>query len=180
RLTVPRDRGRALAARRAALRQTERVEAEVRYAEVDGDYFAFSVFGNGPVDLAIAQSRFPIDLMWDLPQLASFLEALGTLARVIIWDAPGVGASDPDRDPTAANSEVFSNHVLAVLDAAESDRVTLFEMGAATSVEFAGTHPERVRSLILVNFRMSYPELREFSLSQLKRLAMILRSPERL
>src|SRR4029078_13284559 len=32
----------------------------------------------------------------------------------------------------------------------------------------------------LVNFRMSYPELQNFSLSQLKRLAMTLRSPERL
>jgi len=156
------------------------VEAEVRYAEAAGDYFAFSVFGNGPIDLAIAQSRFPIDLMWDLPQLATFMEALGNLARVIVWDAPGVGASDPDRDPTAANSEVFANHVLAVLDAAESERATMFEMGAATSIEFAGTYPERVRSLILVNFRMSYPELRDFSPSQLKRLAMTLRSPERL
>jgi len=153
---------------------------EVRYAEVAGDYFAFSVFGNGPIDLAVAQSRFPIDLMWDLPQLASFMEALGNLARVIVWDAPGVGASDPDRDPTATNSEEFANHVLAVLDAAESERATMFEMGAATSIEFAGAHPERVRSLILVNFRMSYPELQNFSLSQLKRLAMTLRSPERL
>src|SRR3954471_18052314 len=81
---------RALCARRMDARRDcvrlSGVEAEVRYAEVAGDYFAYSVFGNGPIDLAIAQSRFPIDLMWDLPQLATFMEALGNLARVIVWD----------------------------------------------------------------------------------------------
>jgi class 3 adenylate cyclase len=155
-------------------------EAEVRYAEISGDYLAFSVFGDGPIDLAVAQSRFPIDLMWELPQLARFMDALGNLARVIIWDAPGVGASDPVRDTTASNYEVFADQTVAVLDAAESDRVTILEMGAATSVAFAATCPERVRSLILVNFRLSYPEVQSLSVGQLKRLAMILRSPERL
>jgi class 3 adenylate cyclase len=155
-------------------------EAEVRYAELSGDYLAFSVFGDGPIDLAVAQSRIPIDLMWELPQLARFLDALGNLARVIIWDAPGVGASDPVRDTTASNYEVFADQTVAVLDAAGSDRVTILEMGAATSVAFAATCPERVRSLILVNFRLSFPEVQSLSVGQLKRLAMILRSPERL
>ncbi len=162
-------------------RKTDAVrETEVRYAERAGDYLAFSVFGGGPIDLAIAQSRFPVDLMWELPQLATFMEALGRLARVIVWDARGVGASDPLRDTTAANTETFSDDAVAVLDAAESDRASVFEMGAATSITFAATYPERVRSLILVNFRLSYPELRGFSTSRLKRLAMSLRSAERL
>ena len=167
-------------------RRTDRVrlsrveEPEVRYAELDGDFLAFSVFGDGPIDLAIAQSRFPIDLMWGLPQLAAFMEALGRLARVIVWDARGVGASDPLRgDTTAANAEKFADDAVAVLDAAESDRVTIFEMGSATSVAFAATYPERVRSLILVNFRLSFPEV-QGSGAELKRLALKLRSPERL
>jgi pimeloyl-ACP methyl ester carboxylesterase len=155
-------------------------EPEVRYAELAGDYVAFSVFGDGPIDLAVAQGRFPIDLMWQLPQLATFMGALGRLARVIIWDARGVGASDPLRDATAALSERFADDMAAVLDAAGSDRVTIFEMGAATSIAFAATYPDRVRSLILVNFRLSYPEVRAISAAQLKQLAMTLRSPERL
>jgi class 3 adenylate cyclase len=155
-------------------------EAEVRYAECDGDYLAFSVFGDGPNDLAFAQSRFPLDLMWELPQLSTFMEALGHLARVIVWDARGVGASDPLRDLRPANAEWFADDLVTVLDAAASDRVSIFEMGAATSMIFAATCPERVRSLIAVNFRLSFPELRRFPTSQLKRLAMTLRSPERL
>ena len=49
-------------------------DAEVRFAEHDGIYLAFTVFGEGPVDVAVSQARFPIDLMWDLPQLAGFME----------------------------------------------------------------------------------------------------------
>ena len=41
---------------------------------------------------------FPIDLMWDLPQLAEFMDALGRVARVIMYDSRGSGASDRDAD----------------------------------------------------------------------------------
>jgi hypothetical protein len=40
-------------------------------------------------------SRHPIDLMWDLPQLADFMDELGQVARVIAFDGHGTGASDP-------------------------------------------------------------------------------------
>ena len=154
-------------------------DAEVRYAECDGDYLAYTVFGEGPIDLAITQSRFPIDLMWDLPQLAGFMEALGRMARVIAWDARGYGASDPVREADA-RLETYSDDLHAVLDAAGSDRVTLFEMSAGPySPLYAASHPERVRSLILVNLQPSIPWIRELSPRQRKKLAMRLRSPER-
>ena len=70
-------------------------DVEVQYAVRDGASIAYEVFGNGPVDLALHSSRFPIDLMWDLPQLAEFLDALGRMARVVVWDQRGCGASDP-------------------------------------------------------------------------------------
>ena len=61
-------------------------DAEVRYAEHDGKYLAYEVFGSGPTDLLITQRACPLDLLWDLPQLASFMEALGGFARVIVFD----------------------------------------------------------------------------------------------
>ena len=79
-------------------------DAEVRYVERDGGYLAFSVFGEGPNDLAITQGRFPIDLMRELPQLAAFMEALGRMARVIVWDQRGYGASDPIHDADVART----------------------------------------------------------------------------
>ena len=164
-------------------RQTDRVQhAEVRYAERDGDYLAFTVFGEGPTDLAIPQSRFPIDLMWEWPHLATFMEALGRLARVIAWDVRGHGASDPTLYTAASSTETFADDMRAVLRAADSERASLFEMGSggASCPLYAATYPERVQSLILVHVRRSYPELLGLSALQRKRFAMRLRSPERL
>jgi class 3 adenylate cyclase len=102
------------------------------------------------------------------------------MARVIAWDARGWGASDPMSD-WDARFEAFADDLHTVLDAAGSDRVTLFEMSAGPySTIYAASHPERVRSLILVNLRPSITELRQLSYTQRKKLAMRLRSPERL
>jgi class 3 adenylate cyclase len=100
------------------------------------------------------------------------------MARVIVWDGRGFGASDPIRDPVAANAETFADDVGAVLDAAGSARATIFEMNASGQFIFAATNPERVRSLILVNLRSSYPELRDLGPEQCRQVAMRIRSPE--
>jgi class 3 adenylate cyclase len=103
------------------------------------------------------------------------MEALGHMARVIAYDHRGFGASDPIPDIAAARSEAFADDIHAVLDAADSDRVTLFEMGAGGhSTVYAAAHPDRVRSLILANFRPSYPELRR--LSTQARMTLVLRT----
>jgi class 3 adenylate cyclase len=153
-------------------------ESEVRYVERDGRYLAYSVFGEGRTDLAVSQARFPIDLMWEWPQLAAFMEALGRLARVIVWDPRGVGASDPD--PNASSSiESFADDTLAVLRAAGCDRASHFELGTAGSaIAYAATYPDRVQSMILVNVRRSYPELAGLSDSERRRVAMHLRSQD--
>ena len=117
------DRGdRRLRHRFARVRLTGVRDAEVRFVERDGAYLAFTVFGEGPIDLAVTQTRFPIDLMWDLPQLAGFMESLGRMARVIAWDPRGKGASDPMGD-WDARFEAFADDLHTVLGAAGSDRV---------------------------------------------------------
>ena len=110
------------------------------------------------------------------------MEALGRLARVITWDARGYGASDPIRSNRVRHTEVFADDMRAVLRAADSQRASLFDLGngGASCPSYAATYPERVQSLILVNVRQSYPELGGLSALQRKRLAMRLRSPERL
>jgi class 3 adenylate cyclase len=152
-------------------------DADVRYVESDQGYLAFSVFGDGPVDLVIAQTRFPIDLAWDLPQLAAFMEALGHLARVVMFDSRGFGGSDPRGFETGLN-EGYADDLIAVLTAAGMRRPTLFELNSGAV--FAAAHPDRIRSLILTNLRSSHPELRALSAQQRKQLALRLRDPERL
>ena len=143
--------------------------------ERNGDYLAYTVFGAGSHDLAVMQSRTPIDLMWELPQLAAFMEALGRMARVIVWDARGAGASDPIRDPSNSTNESTVDDIATVLDAAAADRVTLFDANGGPSTIYAATYPERVRSLILLNLRVSFPSFTNMSDAQRKRLAIKLK-----
>jgi class 3 adenylate cyclase len=153
-------------------------DLEVRFAEHAGDYLAFAVFGEGLHDVVVQQGICPIDLMWELPQLAAFMEALGRIARVIVYDARNCGASDPITDPDASLPETFADDLLAVLDAVESDRATVLDMGGSNGVFFGATYPERTRSLILVNLRPSFPEFSRLTAAQAKQLALRIRSPE--
>ena len=159
------------------MRKTAAVrDTEVRYAERNGDYLAYSVFGSGSHDLAVLQSRTPIDLMWELPQLAAFMEALGRMARVIVWDGRGSGASDPVRGPNSSSNEIFTDDMATVMDAAGAERVTILDLSnGGASMIFAATYPERVRSLILVNLRVSFPEFDQMSDAQRKRFAIKLK-----
>ncbi len=154
-------------------------ESDVQFAERDGTYVAFTMFGTGPVDLIVAQSRFPIDLMWELPSLALFMESLGRFARVIVFDSHG-GASDPLPVLDASLWEHGLDQMLAVLDAAESEQASILDLFGTAGPAFAATYPDRVRSLIVVNLRASYPELQELTNEQRRRLAVALRSSEHL
>jgi class 3 adenylate cyclase len=148
-------------------------DVEVEYAVRDGASIAYEVFGSGPVDLVMTSTRCPIDLMWDLPQLADFLDALGRVARVIAFDARGFGASDPlPTTDGVAGVESAATDQLAVMDAVGCDRVSVLNMHANSHVVFfAATYPDRVRSLIFGNLRANYRELRGFSLEQRKKMA---------
>ena len=155
-------------------------DTEVRFAEHAGNYLAYSVFGEGRHDLSVRHWRYPIDLMWECPQLATFMEALGRMARVIVHDGRGFGASDTIAEPGAALAEESADDMLAVLDAAGSDQVTVFDMGMGAALVFAATYPERVRSLITTNLRTSFPELRQLSAEDRSRLALRMHTVESL
>jgi class 3 adenylate cyclase len=79
----------------------------------------------------------------------SYLERLGTFARVIMFDKRGTGLSDPVHD--VATLEERMDDVRAVMDAAGSQRAALlgFSEGGPMSILFAATYPDRVSALIL-------------------------------
>ncbi len=115
----------------------------------------------------------PIDLMWDLPQLAHFMEALGAVARVIAYDERGNGASDPLPMTGVAGVESAASDWLAVLDAVGCDRATTFAFSlTGVHIFVAATYPERVRSLIGANIRSSFPEMRQQTWEQRKSFAV--------
>jgi class 3 adenylate cyclase len=152
-------------------------EGEVEFVVRDGQSIAYEVFGAGPIDLVVWHgNRFPIDLMWELPQLAEFMDALGRIARVIVYDPRGYGSSDPlPTTDGAAGSESAAADMLAVLDEVRADRVNMLNLGGTGSALFvAATYPERIHSLIFNYLAPSVPQMRGFTFEQRMKFARAL------
>src|SRR2546423_14577703 len=124
---------------------------ETRYVRrPDGVSVAYQIFGQGPIDLVCAPGLIThLDLQWTDPGYARFLRRLGSFARVICFDKPGTGLSDPV--PYLPTLEERADDLGRVLDAVGSERPALFAFSESgpTCILFTATRPERVRSLIL-------------------------------
>ena len=124
---------------------------KTRYAQsADGTYIAYQVFGEGPDFLLARPWISHLELAWEDPDLSAWLRALGRFARVISMDQRGIGLSD--RMTQEIDLETRVDDVRAVLDAAGSDRTTLYGQGldgGAICAMFAATHPERTTGLLL-------------------------------
>ena len=113
----------------------------VLYATSDGVSIAYQVVGSGAIDL-VFQPGFVshLDLAWEEPFLARFLEGLAGFSRVIWFDKRGTG-------PVGHRLA----DIRAVMDAAGVRRAALFGVseGAALSALFATADPGRVSALVL-------------------------------
>ena len=121
-----------------------------RYAERDGVSIAYQVSGEGPVDLLFAPGFVShLDLQWTDAGFARFLTRLSSFSRLIRYDKPGTGLSDPI--PHLPTLEERAADMIAVLDAAGSEHATVvgFSESGPTAVLLAATRPDRVRSLVL-------------------------------
>lgn len=123
---------------------------DTRYATSDGLSIAYQVFGEGETDLVFASPFIShLDLMWENPVQAGFVERLASFSRVIAFDRRGVGLSDPAGG--APTLEQRMEDLRAVMDAAGSQRAALLGMseGGTMCMLFAATYPERTSSLLL-------------------------------
>jgi len=126
---------------------------ETRYVAVNDAEVAYQVIGDGPLDLVYHHGLCHIDLQWDVAPEAAFNSRLAAFSRLILFDRRGSGASERAARADLPTWEVWSEDLLAVLDAAGSERAAIFaeaEAGA-TAVLFAAAHPERVTALVLGN-----------------------------
>ena len=127
--------------------------SETRYARSGDLSIAYQVVGDGPFDLVYVPGWVSnIELMWEEPGYAGFLERLASFSRLIIFDKRGTGLSDPvplDRLPTL---EQRMDDVRAVMDAVGSDRAALLghSEGGNMCVLFTATYPDRTTALVLV------------------------------
>ena len=126
---------------------------ETRYASSDGVNIAYQVVGAGPFDLVYVPGWVSnIEVMWEEPRLASFLERLASFSRLILFDKRGTGLSDPVPDDDLPTLERRMDDVRAVMDAAGSERAALLghSEGGNMCILFAASFPERTSALVLV------------------------------
>ena len=131
-------------------------ERETRYVKTDGGYVAYQVFGTGPLDLLfIPNWSHNLDVMWQEPSLARYLDRLASFARVICLNNRGSGVSDPLPMGAAAipSLDSWMDDIRAVLDASGARHAAILgdTEGGPVAILFSATFPERVSSLVLVN-----------------------------
>lgn len=120
------------------------------YAKSGNVHVAHQVLGDGLRDLVISPGIFShVELFWEDPGYARWIERLTTFARVIAFDKRGQGLSD--RGVMAPTLEERMDDVRAVMDAAGSERASIMGVseGAALALLFAASYPARTTALIL-------------------------------
>ena len=128
---------------------------ETRYARSGGVNIAYDVMGEGPFDLVFVPGYVThLELHWKMPSFAPFLNELASFCRLIRFDKRGTGMSDPVSG--APTLETRMDDVRAVMDAVGSTRAAFYGLseGAAMSILFAATFPERTAALVV---RSAFP-----------------------
>jgi pimeloyl-ACP methyl ester carboxylesterase/class 3 adenylate cyclase len=142
---------------------------ETRYAKTaDGVHIAYQVVGDGPVDMVFVMGWVTnIEVMWEEPDFARFLERLASFSRLILFDKRGVGLSDRVPEDRLPDLETRMDDVRAVMDAVGSERAVVFGVseGGPMSMLFAATYPERTIALALygtqADFTIREPDYKE-------------------
>ena len=116
---------------------------ETRYARSGEYHIAYQVVGEGPIDLVYVPSWVSqIEHYWEQPRVARYFRRLASFSRLIMFDRRGIGLSDPV--PSAPTLEEQMDDVVAVMDAAGSERAAVFAQleGGAMARPVRG-HPSR-------------------------------------
>ena len=130
-----------------------RAVPRVRYARSGAVNIAYQVVGSGPIDMVFVMGWVShLEYFWNEPSFARFLERLGSMARLIVFDKRGTGLSDPVPVTQLPTLEQRLDDVRAVMDAAGSRRAVLLgvsEGGPLCSL-FAATYPQKTEALIMI------------------------------
>ncbi len=125
---------------------------ETRYARSGDVRIAYQVVGQGPTDLIFVPGFISnLELHWEDAGYSRLLERLSAFTRLILLDKRGTGLSDRVNPNDLPRLETRMDDVRAVMDAAGSGRAALLgaSEGAAISILFAATYPQRSRALLL-------------------------------
>jgi class 3 adenylate cyclase len=127
--------------------------SETRYA-LNGDLrVAYRTSREGPRDIVFVPNWFTCcELVPDLPSLQGWVEAMTSLGRLVVFDQPGTGASDPVAPGALPTLEQWADSITAVLDDLGSSEADLlaWDGAFAPAALFAATHPSRTSALVVL------------------------------
>ena len=126
--------------------------SETHYA-LNGDLrVAYRATSKGPRDIVFVQNWFTnCEVFPELASLQGWVEAMTSLGRLIFFDQPGTGASDPVTPDALPTLEQWADSITAVLDDLGSREAVLLAVDGAlpTAALFAATHPSRTTALVV-------------------------------
>ncbi len=127
--------------------------SETRYA-LNGDLrVAYRASQQHERDIVLVPAWFSnCEHLPEQPVIQGWLQAITSLGRLIIFDQPGTGASDPIPGGALPTMELWADSITAVLDELGSrEAVLIAGVGAvATAALFAATHPSRTAALVVL------------------------------
>jgi class 3 adenylate cyclase len=127
-------------------------QPQTRFARNGDVHLAYQTVGTGDLDILLVDTWVHhVDAVWDFPDFARFLRRLSSFGRLIHFDRRGTGLSDPVPLDRLPDFQTQMEDVVAVLDAAGSEKPAVFGTNDGTLVAMllAASHPERCRSLVL-------------------------------
>jgi class 3 adenylate cyclase/pimeloyl-ACP methyl ester carboxylesterase len=127
--------------------------SETRYAHNGDLRVATRATRKGPRDMVFIPNWFTCcEVLPELPSLRGWTEAMTSLGRLIYFDQPGTGASDPVTPDALPTLEQWSDSITAVLDDLGSREAVLLVLdgAVATGALFAAPHPSRTTALVVM------------------------------
>ena len=127
--------------------------SETRYARNGDLRVAYRTSREGPRDLVYVSNWFQnCEVVPELPSIQGWVEAMMSLGRLIFFDQPGTGASDPITPAALPTLEQWSDSITAVLDDPGSREAVLLAVDGALAPAalFAATYPSRTTALVVL------------------------------
>src|SRR5260370_40537855 len=95
---------------------------QTRFTRSGNVHIAYQIVGEGPLDLVFVPGWVShVELMWEEPTRASFLERLASFSRLVVFDKRGTGLSDRVPDAQLSAHEERMGDIRAVMGAVGSE-----------------------------------------------------------
>ena len=129
--------------------------SQIHYARNADVHIAYRIVGSGAVDILWYPGAplLPMESVDDERYFRRLQQRLSSFARLVQFDARGIGLSDPMSPAEPPTLEQWVEDAICVLDATGCGEAVVFAPRDSTlqAVMLATSHPDRVAKLVIVN-----------------------------